>query len=130
MDTPVLRIGCFVIAVLSFIYGAVFLIAPGAFAAYSQAQSVNLAWLRNVGAALVAVQGVGLLIAARNLTARVELLFVVALASAVESIALWISLALGEFSADFTPAIVLPAVLSTLASVFLFAAVWKLARGF
>lgn len=129
MDTPVLRIGCIVVAVLSFIYGAVFLIAPGAFAAYSQAQSVNLAWLRNVGAALVAVQGVGLLIAARNLPDRVALLLVVALASGLESIALWISLARGEFSAELTVAVVLPAALATIASVFLLAGVWKLARG-
>jgi hypothetical protein len=129
MDTPFLRIGCIVIAVLSFIYGAVFLIAPGAFAAYSQAQPVNLAWLRNVGAALVAVQGVGLLIAARNLADRGELLFVIALASALESIALWISLGLGEFSAELTATIVLPAALATLSTVFLFWGVWKLARG-
>lgn len=113
----------YVVAALSFVYGLLFLIAPGLFADLSQARRVNLAWLRNVGAALVSVQGVGTILAIRRRPWNAELLLILGIASLVETAALVVSLAIGEFSAERRWMIWAPAVAAGASGlVYLYAA--------
>lgn len=110
------------IALLSFAMGGVFLIIPEWFITLSDAESVNVAWLRNVGASLVTLQGFGLAVASFRRRDTNPLLAVVALASTVQSGALWYSLVAGEFSAEAIWAIVVPSIVATAAAVALWAA--------
>ena len=67
------------------------------------ANTENIVWLRNLGAALVAVNGAGALLAARDPLAERNLYDVVMLASVLETIALGWSTVTWEFSATEEP---------------------------
>jgi hypothetical protein len=114
-------------AVASLALGGVFLIIPGWFVALSEAESVNIAWLRNVGAGLVAVQGFGLLVAIFRRRDTNPILLLAAMASTIQSIAGWYSIFTGEFSAQARWAVIVPFVLATLASIFLWVS-WRSRR--
>jgi hypothetical protein len=107
------------VAFASLAYGGVFLLIPAWFAEFSGADPVNLAWLRNVGAALVSVQGFGGLWAMVRRKATLSLVVMIALASTVESVALWLSISLDEFTATRMWTIILPTLLASVSSVFL-----------
>ena len=84
-----------------------------------RANTENLAWLRNLGAALVAVNGVGALLAARDPTTERNLYDVVMLAFVLEMIALgWSTITL-EFSATKEIFVTGPLALAALVSIAL-----------
>jgi hypothetical protein len=82
--------------------GLVFFLVPGWYAELEGATTDNIAWLRNLGAALVAVNGVGALLAAQDPEAERRLYDVVMLASVLETIALAWSTLTWEFTAART----------------------------
>jgi hypothetical protein len=92
--------------------GMVFFLIPEWYAELEGANTENIAWLRNLGAALVAVNGIGAL---RNLYD------VVMLASILETIALGWSTAAWEFSATEEIFITGPLVVATFVSIGLIA---------
>ncbi len=114
-------------AIASLGLGGVFLLAPQAFVTLSEAESVNVAWLRNIGAGLVSVQGFGLLVAIFRRRDTNPILLLTAVASTVQSGAGWYSLFAGEFSAQAQWAIVVPFLVATVASLFLWVA-WNSRR--
>ena len=79
--------------------GMVFLVYPEWYIELEGATTDNMAWLRNLGAALVAVNGVGALLAARDPQQERALYDVVMLASVLETAALGWSTATWEFTA-------------------------------
>ena len=99
--------------------GLVFFLVPDWYAELEGATTDNIAWLRNLGAALVAVNGVGALLAAQDPEAERRLYDVVMLASVLETIALAWSTFTWEFTATEAIFITGPLALATLVSVAL-----------
>ena len=99
--------------------GLVFFLVPGWYAELEGATTDNIAWLRNLGAALVAVNGVGALLAAQDPVAERRLYDVVMLASVLETIALAWSTSTWEFTATEAIFITGPLALAALVSVAL-----------
>ncbi len=99
--------------------GLIFFLVPGWYAELEGATTDNIAWLRNLGAALVAVNGVGALLAAQDPQAERRLYDVVMLASVLETIALAWSTLTWEFTATEAIFITGPLALAALVSVAL-----------
>ena len=99
--------------------GLIFFLVPGWYAELEGATTDNIAWLRNLGAALVAVNGVGALLAAQDPEAERRLYDVVMLASVLETIALAWSTLSWEFTATEAIFITGPLALAALVSVAL-----------
>ena len=99
--------------------GLVFFLVPGWYAELEGATTDNIAWLRNLGAALVAVNGVGALLAAQDPEAERRLYDVVMLASVLETTALAWSTLTWEFTATKAIFITGPLALAALVSVAL-----------
>ncbi|MAI09616.1 MAG: hypothetical protein CMA08_03405 [Euryarchaeota archaeon] len=101
--------------------GLIFFLIPGWYAELEGATTENIAWLRNLGAALVAVNGVGALLAAEDPERERRLYDVVMLASVLETIALGWSTLMWEFSATEAVFITGPLALAALVSMALVA---------
>tara|TARA_Y100000766_G_scaffold202231_1_gene174297 strand:+ start:642 stop:983 length:342 start_codon:yes stop_codon:yes gene_type:complete len=101
--------------------GMVFLVYPEWYIELEGATTENMAWLRNLGAALVAVNGVGALLAARDPQQERALYDVVMLASVLETVALGWSTATWEFTATEEIFVTGPLGLALLVSVALVA---------
>ncbi|MGB0617113.1 MAG: hypothetical protein ACPGOT_03625 [Candidatus Poseidoniaceae archaeon] len=99
--------------------GLIFFLIPGWYAALEGASTENIAWLRNLGAALIAVNGVGALLAAEDPERERRLYDVVMLASVLETVALGWSTLMWEFSATEAVFITGPLALAALVSVAL-----------
>ncbi len=99
--------------------GMVFFIIPEWYAELEGANNENIAWLRNLGAALIAVNGVGALLAAKDPIKERNLYDVVMLASVLETIALGWSSWTWEFSATEEIFITGPLLLACLVSIAL-----------
>ena len=99
--------------------GLIFFLIPGWYAELEGATTDNIAWLRNLGAALVAVNGVGALLAAQDPVAERRLYDVVMLASVLETVALAWSTLTWEFTATEAIFITGPLALAALVSVAL-----------
>ena len=99
--------------------GLVFFLVPDWYAELEGATTDNIAWLRNLGAALVAVNGVGALLAAQDPVAERRLYDVVMLASVLETVALAWSTLTWEFTATEAIFITGPLALAALVSVAL-----------
>ena len=99
--------------------GMIFFLIPEWYAELEGANTDNIAWLRNLGAALIAVNGVGALLAARDPIAERNLYDVVMLASVLETIALGWSTITWEFSATKEIFITGPLILAALVSIAL-----------
>lgn len=79
----------------------------------------NIAWLRNLGAALISVNGIGALLASSNPLKEKKLYDVVLLASCLETIALSWSTHSWEFSVTVPWLIIVPLLMAALVSIFL-----------
>ena len=99
--------------------GMVFFVYPEWYVELEGANTDNIAWLRNLGAALVAVNGVGALLAARDPQGERALYDVVTLASVLETVALAWSTVAWEFTATERIFITAPLALALLVSVAL-----------
>lgn len=99
--------------------GMTFFLIPEWYAELEGANTENIAWLRSLGAALIAVNGMGALLAARDPVAERNLYDVVMLASVLETIALGWSTVTWEFSATKEIFITGPLILAALVSVAL-----------
>ena len=99
--------------------GLIFFLIPEWYAELEGANTENIAWLRNLGAALIAVNGVGALVAASNPSNERKLYDVVMLASVLETIALGWSTVKWEFTATEEIFITGPLILAALVSIAL-----------
>ena len=99
--------------------GLVFFFFPHYYAALEGANFENIAWLRNLGAALIAVNGVGALLAYKDPMREKKLYDVVLLASSLETLGLIWSTFKWEFSATSEWFIKIPLLLAALVTILL-----------
>ena len=99
--------------------GLVFFFFPHYYAALEGANFENIAWLRNLGAALIAVNGVGALLAYKDPRREKKLYDVVLLASSLETLGLIWSTFKWEFSATSEWFIKTPLLLAALVTILL-----------
>ena len=99
--------------------GLIFFLIPEWYAELEGANTENIAWLRNLGAALIAVNGVGALLAASNPSNERKLYDVVMLASILETLALGWSTVKWEFTATEEIFITGPLILAAIVSIAL-----------
>ena len=99
--------------------GLVFFFFPHYYAALEGANFENIAWLRNLGAALIAVNGVGALLAYKDPSREKKLYDVVLLASSLETLGLIWSTFKWEFSATSEWFIKIPLLLAALVTILL-----------
>lgn len=99
--------------------GFIFFINPYLYAELEVANFENIAWLRNLGAALISVNGIGALLVSSNPIQEKKLYDVVLLTSCLETIALsWCTYS-WEFSATVPWLIVVPLLIASLVSILL-----------
>ena len=99
--------------------GMIFFVIPEWYAHLEGATTENIASLRSLGAALVAVNGIGALLAARDPVKEKNLYDVVMIASVLETIALGWSTITWEFSATVEIFITAPLVVAVIVSLSL-----------
>ena len=105
--------------VSSLLMGLVFFFFPHYYAVLEGANFENIAWLRNLGAALIAVNGVGALLAYIDPRREIKLYDVVLLASSLETLALIWSTLKWEFSATSEWFIKIPLLMAALVTILL-----------
>ena len=103
----------------SLFMGGIFFFNPYFYASIEGANFENIAWLRNLGAALISVNGIGALLAASDPIKEKKLYDIVLLASCLETIALSWSTYSWEFSATVHELIIIPLILAGLVSILL-----------
>tara|TARA_B100001057_G_scaffold369646_2_gene373365 strand:- start:3701 stop:4072 length:372 start_codon:yes stop_codon:yes gene_type:complete len=103
----------------SLIMGGIFFLNPYFYASIEGANFENIAWLRNLGAALISVNGMGALLASSDPVKEKKLYDIVLLASCLETIALSWSTYSWEFSATVQELIIVPLIMAGLVSVLL-----------
>ena len=82
----------------SLAYGLILLLAPDLFCEILQADAVNTAWLRTIGAALLGTNVLGSWLWLRN--PSIDMGRVQTATAGLEAVAMGVSLLLGEFTAD------------------------------
>ena len=100
----------------SLLMGLIFFLYPHFYAQLEGANYENIAWLRNLGAALISVNGIGALLASSNPSKERKLYDVVLLSSCLETIALSWSTYHWEFSATVKEYIIIPLLAAGLVS--------------
>lgn len=103
-------------------FGGVLMTMPDGFIQFSESEVANAGWLRGLGAMVVVLPGLSSLLVALKRKATNALLAFSALSLTAATGALWYSLFADELSAANRWTVVLPAVLSTVAAVFLWLA--------
>ncbi len=106
-------------ALAALLVGGVFLVIPDWVVAISGTPSIDVGWLRSVGASTVGLQGFGLLIAAFRRRDTNPLLGIVALVTTIQAGALWYSLFAGEYGEMSGWATITPSILATITGVLL-----------
>ena len=95
-----LRLSLIFISLFSLLYGLVFFLTPNFFANLTQADTTNLAWLRNIGASICGVLFLGLLIVYRRPSNNYDLFLIITVTSILQTIGLIFSRFYNEFSAQ------------------------------
>ncbi len=90
------------ISIFSLFYGLMFLLTPNFFAEITRADKTNIAWLRNIGAAISGVLFVGLLLVYKSPKKNYDLFTVITLTSILQTLGLIFSRFFNEFSAQKT----------------------------
>ena len=121
MQESLVKLLLIVVGIASLALGVIFLFFPSAYVTFAEADPTNTGWLRSVGGGLIAFQGLGLLTASFRRRDTNPLLALVALASALESIGLWISVFKAEYSAAQSWTTIVLGILVTVAAVLLVA---------
>ena len=90
------------ISVFSLLYGLVFFLTPNFFAEITRADKTNIAWLRNIGAAISGVLFIGLLLVYKSPKKNYDLFMVITITSVLQTLGLIFSRFFNEFSAQKT----------------------------
>ena len=97
-----IKISLLLISIFSLLYGLVFSFAPYFFAELTQAETTNIAWLRNIGAAICGVLFVGLLLVYKSPSKNYDLFMIITITSILQTLGLIFSRFYNEFSAQNT----------------------------
>ena len=90
------------ISIFSLLYGLVFFLTPNFFAEMTRADKTNIAWLRNIGAAISGVLFLGLLLVYKSPKKNYDLFMVITITSVLQTLGLIFSRFFNEFSAQKT----------------------------
>ena len=90
------------ISIFSLLYGLVFFLTPGFFVEITRADKTNIAWLRNIGAAISGVLFIGLLLVYKSPKKNYDLFMVITITSVLQTLGLIFSRFFNEFSAQKT----------------------------
>ena len=97
-----IKISLLLISIFSLLYGLVFFFAPYFFAELTQADTTNIAWLRNIGASICGVLFLGLLYVYRSPSKNYDLFIIITITSILQTLGLIFSRFYNEFSAQNT----------------------------
>jgi len=97
-----IKISLLLISIFSLLYGLVFSFAPYFFAELTQAETTNIAWLRNIGASICGVLFLGLLFVYRSPSKNYDLFMIITITSILQTLGLIFSRFYNEFSAQNT----------------------------
>ena len=97
-----IKISLLLISIFSLLYGLVFSFAPYFFAELTQADTTNIAWLRNIGASICGVLFLGLLYVYRSPSKNYDLFMIITITSILQTLGLIFSRFYNEFSAQNT----------------------------
>ena len=95
-----IRSSLILIALFSLIYGLVFLFTPNFFVELTQAEPINVAWLRNIGASISGVLFLGLILVYLNPSINYDLFLIITVTSIFQTLGLIFSRFYNEFSAQ------------------------------
>tara|TARA_Y100000768_G_C23781002_1_gene587987 strand:+ start:104 stop:487 length:384 start_codon:yes stop_codon:yes gene_type:complete len=95
-----LRLSILVLSFFSLFYGLYFLFFPYNFAALTNAEDTNIAWLRNIGGSITGLLFFGLFFIFIEPKKSIRLLKIIIITSVLQTTALIYSRISGEFSAD------------------------------
>ena len=90
------------ISIFSLLYGLVFFLTPNFFAEITKADKTNIAWLRNIGAAISGVLFIGLILVYKSPKKNYDLFMVITITSIFQTLGLIFSRFFNEFSAQKT----------------------------
>ena len=94
-----IRLSLLILSIFSLIYGVYFLIFPLNFVIITDAQEINIAWLRNIGASITGLLFIGLMYIYINPKKSLKLLTIITITSIIQTSALIYSRIFNEFSA-------------------------------
>ena len=94
-----IRFSFLIIGIISLIYGSIFLIIPNWFINLSEAESTNIAWLRNIGSSIIGVLFVGCFSIYLKPNGKLLLLKIITITSILQTFSLIYSRFYNEFSA-------------------------------
>ena len=97
-----IRSSLLVLSLFSLIYGLYFLFFPYNFVNLTEANQINVAWLRNIGASITGLLFLGLLYIYINPSKSLKLLVIITATSIMQTSALIYSRLFSEFSAKKT----------------------------
>ena len=97
-----IRKSLILISIFSLLYGLFFFFAPNFFAEITEAEKINIAWLRNIGASITGVLFIGLLLVYISPKKNYDLFLVITVTSILQTIGLIFSRFFNEFSAQKT----------------------------
>ena len=97
-----IRTSFLIISIFSLFYGLVFFLTPNFFAEMTRADKTNIAWLRNIGAAISGVLFIGLLLVYKSPKKNYDLFMVITITSILQTLGLIFSRFFNEFSAQKT----------------------------
>ena len=95
-----IKISLLLISIFSLLYGLVFSFAPYFFAELTQAETTNIAWLRNIGASICGVLFLGLMYVYRSPSKNYDLFMIITVTSILQTLGLIFSRFYNEFSAQ------------------------------
>ncbi len=108
-----------IIGILSLFYGLVFLLIPNWFIDLTIAENTNIAWLRNIGAAIIGILFFGSLIIYTNPPKHLQILRLITFTSTLQTLTLIYSRFFNEFSAKNIIVIDLTIYLAIIISLYL-----------
>ena len=94
-----IRLSLLILSIFSLIYGVYFLIFPLNFVIITDAEEINIAWLRNIGASITGLLFIGLFYIYINPEKSLKLLTIITITSIIQTSALIYSRIFNEFSA-------------------------------
>jgi len=94
-----IRSSFLIIGIFSLIYGLVFLITPEYFIKLSNAEYINVAWLRNIGASIIGLLFFGCISIYYKPHGKFNILKIITITSVLQTLALIYSRFYNEFSA-------------------------------
>ena len=114
-----IKVSLLILSLFSLMYGLFFLIFPFYFAVLTDAETTNIAWLRNIGASITGMLFIGLFIIYLEPSKTIKLLRIIIITSIIQTSALIFSRFNNEFSAKNIFIIDLTIILALFVTIYL-----------